>query len=447
MTISRPCLSARHGLVALALANAVTVSTLYWGQALVWRALDEFGPSSAVNLMPGATLIGYAAGVAGLAGFGGDLSSATNLGKHFLLLIAALCAAAMAPTPHLLTAACLLIGVGCALTQRLLCCATSLVSPERRAQTIGWIIAAGLCGIVLTRALGPAAADRFGWRDVFVIDALLATIAGLATILVAARVRRLPDGASSLPVPGATLLWRGQATLRQAALQQAVVFAAFNMGWAVFPRIAHGEGAVPSLAMGVVALLGAGAALLSGRVCTQRNTAGVARAGFAAVSVRKHCGRLRHTDAGLVLFGHGAAGCWNAGLVGRQPGARSGACVQPGNPRPPDCHGHDDRLRRRSRRFGHRQFAAERRLNKRRLCSDDDTKDAFPTLTDACSTSLTAHKHPMLCRLPQRGVALCVTFRPIRLISKVRARASFKNSRVQPIWRKLSAIIAAPLPS
>lgn len=285
MTISRPCLSARHGLVALALANAVTVSTLYWGQALVWRALDEFGPSSAVNLMPGATLIGYAAGVAGLAGFGGDLSSATNLGKHFLLLIAALCAAAMAPTPHLLTAACLLIGVGCALTQRLLCCATSLVSPERRAQTIGWIIAAGLCGIVLTRALGPAAADRFGWRDVFVIDALLATIAGLATILVAARVRRLPDGASSLPVPGATLLWRGQATLRQAALQQAVVFAAFNMGWAVFPRIAHGEGAVPSLAMGVVALLGAGAALLSGRVCTQRNTAGVARAGFAAVSV------------------------------------------------------------------------------------------------------------------------------------------------------------------
>ncbi len=285
ITISQPRAASTNVLIALAAANAVTVSTLYWGQALVWRAIDEFGPSATISLMPGATLIGYAAGVAGLAAIAGDLTDPRNLGRQFLLLVAALCGAALAPTPVMLTGACLLIGVGCALTQRLLCCATTAVAPEHRAQTIGWIIAAGLCGIVLARAFGPAAADFLGWRPVFAMDAVLAGLAGAAATTVSARLYRRSAGMQPMPLPKATSLWRGEVTLRRAALQQAVVFAVFNMGWAVFPRIAQGGGALPALSMGIVALLGASAALVSGRFCARWNTAGVARAGFAAVSV------------------------------------------------------------------------------------------------------------------------------------------------------------------
>ena len=69
-----------------------------------------------ISLMPAATLVGYASGVAGLAALAGDLSNPRNLGRQFLLLVAALSAAAVAPTPFVLTASCLLIGIGCALT-------------------------------------------------------------------------------------------------------------------------------------------------------------------------------------------------------------------------------------------------------------------------------------------------------------------------------------------
>src|SRR4051794_1508393 len=97
----------RAGLLPpLMLANGVAVSTLYWGQAVVGRAVQEFGPSAAVSLMPGAALAGYAAGVAGLALVAGDLTSPRGMGGQFGLLVLALTAAAFAPVAIALTLSC-----------------------------------------------------------------------------------------------------------------------------------------------------------------------------------------------------------------------------------------------------------------------------------------------------------------------------------------------------
>ena len=282
MVHARPALAGL--LVPLALANGVTVSTLYWGQAVVSRAVAEFGPSALISLMPGATLFGYAAGVALLAGLAGDLTAPRGMGGQFALLVVALCAAATGRAALVLTISCLFIGLGCSLTQRLLTVGTTAVAPEKRAQTIGWIIAAGLCGIVIARAVVPALSDRIGWRGVFWIDAAMAGFSGLAGTVVSSLVYRQSHGANGPKSPRAAALWRGEATLRRAALQQAAVFAAFNMGWAVFPRLV-GAGPRASITMGLVALLGAGAALVSGRVCGRVGPGRVARAGLIAVAV------------------------------------------------------------------------------------------------------------------------------------------------------------------
>ncbi len=61
-------------LMPLIVANGVTVSALYWAQSVVVSASAEFGPSTAIRLMPGATLVGYAIGVAMLAGMARDLT-------------------------------------------------------------------------------------------------------------------------------------------------------------------------------------------------------------------------------------------------------------------------------------------------------------------------------------------------------------------------------------
>ncbi len=280
-----PLIASERLLVPLIMANAATVSTLYWAQAVVTGAAAEFGASAWIGLMPGLTLGGYAAGVALLASAGGDLTSPQGLGRQAMLLTAALCAAAAAPTPMLAAVACAFIGLGCALTQRLLACASTAVSAERRAETIGLIIAAGLCGIVLARAMVPAASGALGWRTMFWLDAGWSGSCLLLATWAAARL----EGEAPAPAHGrlisAASLWRREPGLRRAALQQAAVFAAFNMGWALFARSVASTHAASSLPMGVVASLGAVAAVLSGRVCGRWDPARVARAGLLTAIV------------------------------------------------------------------------------------------------------------------------------------------------------------------
>lgn len=269
-------------LIWLGVMNGASVSTLYWAQSLLIRAAAEFDASPMVRLMPGATLAGYAAGVALLAAVARDLTSPVGLILHLLVLTGGLCAVASADGPTMTAVACLVIGLGCSVTQRLLASATSAAPAERRAETIGWMIAFGLSGIVLARACVPVASGWLGWRTMFWVDAVIIATLGIGAAFAAGRARRSPPLTANATLPAAAALWRREPTLRQAALQQAIVFAAFNAGWALYPRLLLHDGVAPAIPMGVVASLGAGAAIVSGRLCARSNPGEVARAGLVA---------------------------------------------------------------------------------------------------------------------------------------------------------------------
>lgn len=275
-------LTAGGTLFWLVLMNGASVSTLYWAQSLVARAAAEFGASPLVGLMPGASLAGYAAGVALLASVARDLTSPRGLLLHLLVLAGGLCLVACAPAPAIATLACLIIGLGCSLTQRLLACAVSSVAPEARSQTIGWIIGGGLCGIVLARACVPMASAWFGWRSLFWADAIIVVVLGSGATFAADRAWRVSSQGVRPPLAPASVLWRREKRLRRAAIEQAIVFAAFNLGWAVYPRLLASDGIAPMLPMGIVAGLGAGAAIVAGRVCARWEPDAVARSGLVA---------------------------------------------------------------------------------------------------------------------------------------------------------------------
>ncbi len=255
--------------------------------------------------MPGATLAGYAGGVALLASAGGDLTSPGGLLRHVLLLVGALCAAAAAPTASAAVLACFVVGLGCSLTQRLLACATDVVGPDDRARTIGFVVGGGLCGIVLARAAVPSACLLLGWRGMFALSACLAAACGVRAAMSCAR-RPSRAVRVAAPLPAALSLWRAEPVLRRAAVQQACVFAAFNLSWAVFPRLLAVEGTPRGLAMGAVASLGAAAALLSGRFCAARGARDVAWLGLAAVGI---------AAPSLLLARHMLPGCASMGLL------------------------------------------------------------------------------------------------------------------------------------
>lgn len=278
-----PRSSARSLLLALLVLNGVTVSTLYWAQAVASMVRLEFGPSAWVSLMPSATLVGYAIGVALLAGLARDLTTANGLGLHALLLGVGLGTAAVAPAVPLIALDCVLIGIGCSLTQRLLACATSAVSARLRGPVIGGVIASGLVGIVAARALVPVASAAVGWRTMFMLDAGLICTCGIVAAIAALRADRHAWESDAAPLPSCWTLWRREPVLRRAALQQAIVFASFNLGWAIFPRIVAAGDGFASSPMGVVASLGACAALGAGWACKRYPAARIANLGLCSV--------------------------------------------------------------------------------------------------------------------------------------------------------------------
>ena len=270
-----------HGLIWFAMLNGATVSTLYWTQSLAFDAATAFEASSIVRLIPAATFAGYAAGVALLAAAARDLTSGHGLLLHLIVLTAGLCALASAAAPIVSVLACGAIGLGCALTQRMLACATGAAPAEAQSGAVGQVIAAGLAGIVVARAGVPIASAWLGWQNLFWADAAIVAALGLAALAAVGRQPvRPPLGLAT--VPSALSLWRSARLLRRAGLQQAVVFAAYNLGWTVFPGLLAESGIAPAAAMGFVAGAGAIAALVSGRLCATVAPAKVARAGLTA---------------------------------------------------------------------------------------------------------------------------------------------------------------------
>jgi hypothetical protein len=274
-------------LAVLLLLNGATVSTLYWAQSVAGLARLDLGASLWISLMPSAALVGYAIGVALLAAAARDLTTPSGLGLHALLLGVGLSAASVAPAAPAVAAACVLIGVGCSLTQRALACATSAVPARQRGPVIGCVIASGLTGIVAARAIVPAASVALGWRTMFILDAALMCTLGLVAAIAAGRseCRGWDGDREPMPLPSAWRLWRREPVLRRAALQQACVFAVFNGGWAVFPRTLAHAGVAGAVPMGTVASLGAVAAVTAGWLCRQQAPSKVALAGFGAAAL------------------------------------------------------------------------------------------------------------------------------------------------------------------
>ncbi|MGI4795332.1 MAG: MFS transporter [Janthinobacterium lividum] len=270
------------GIATLALVlmmTTATVSTIYWPQALLMQIRTELGDPTLVALLPGASLLGYAAGVTGLAIASQNLANRSGLVWHGVVLVAGITALAAAPTAMAAVLACLLVGAGCALTQRLLIIATTTWRPERRAEIIGLLIACGLGGIVVARAWIGDIAQRIGWRHALVLDAVLIVIL-LALLFTTKWPEPTEPVLRPISIPG---LWCRYPTLRHAALHQAVIFAAFNAGWAVLPMLTT----TTPTTRAVVAGVGALTAVVAGQTARRFRSASLAAIAplFIAVAV------------------------------------------------------------------------------------------------------------------------------------------------------------------
>lgn len=278
-------------LVALfSLCAGVLVANLYYAQPLIELIGPQIGLSpSHASLIVSLTQIGYAVGLFFLVPLADLYENRRLLLLSGTAATASLVAAALStqPGPFLLVS--LLLGLSSVSVQILIPLAAHLAPEATRGRTVGTIMGGLLSGILLARPLSSLLAEALGWRAVFVAAAAmtLATVAIIALTL----PRRVPEHRARYLELLASLwhLLMRFPLLRQRALYQGLLFAAFSLFWTAVPLELAGRHGLSQAQIGVFALvgaLGAVAAPVAGRLADAGHTriASLAAMALAALS-------------------------------------------------------------------------------------------------------------------------------------------------------------------
>ncbi|MGJ5749435.1 putative MFS family arabinose efflux permease [Streptomyces puniciscabiei] len=265
----------RRVILVLALACGVSVSTIYFPQAISSLiATDLDIPAGSASLVVTAAQFGYAGGIFLLVPLGDRLPSRRLIVTLLALTAAGLVVAGAAPTLPVLVAASAAIGVTTVVPQIIIPMAAGLVPPERRGAVTGTLLSGLIGGILLARTFGGTLGEWLGWRAPYLVAAAL--VLALAGTL----ARVVPDTTPSSGHRYATLisaplrLLREEPDLRRSCLYQATVFAGFSAAWTALTLLvtgpAYGRGAQ---AVGVLGLVGAASMFctpLAGRAADRR---------------------------------------------------------------------------------------------------------------------------------------------------------------------------------
>ncbi|MBK1684065.1 MFS transporter [Rhodoferax fermentans] len=268
----------------LASGAGLAVASLYYSQPMLGILATDMGASTVdVGFVPTLTQLGYALGILLLAPLGDRHDRRQIILIKALLLVAALLAAAWAPSFTWLLAASLAIGLTATLAQDIVPAAATLAPAARRGKVVGTVMTGLLLGILLSRVVSGFVAEHFGWRSMFVAAATGVAIIGIAVW------RGLPRFAPTTTLPYRALLgslWallQRHASLRQAALAQGLLSVGFSAFWSTLAVMLHAKpfemGSAVAGAFGLAGAVGALAAPLAGHLADRRGPELVTRLG------------------------------------------------------------------------------------------------------------------------------------------------------------------------
>ncbi|MFJ8931425.1 MFS transporter [Streptomyces sp. NPDC102364] len=251
----------RGGVAVLSCTAGVALANNYAIQpALGDVARDTGSSAAAIGLVTTAALGGCIAGFAFLLPLADRAAPRRLVAGQLALLTAGLLLASCAPGLGLLLLAYVMVGAGASVSAMASTIAGRGVPGERRGAAVAGVAAGMSAGILLSRLVGGALADAFGWRG------MLLAFAGLVVVCGAIAWARLPGerpegggGGGYLgtlaALPG---LLRRHRALRLAVLSGSLWYLAFSLVWvALTVRLAQPPYGLDAAHIGLYSLAGA----------------------------------------------------------------------------------------------------------------------------------------------------------------------------------------------
>jgi predicted MFS family arabinose efflux permease len=246
------------------------VANIYYAQPIVELIAPDLGLSAqSASLIVSLTQIGYALGLLFLVPLADLVENRRLMIATATVATASLVGAATMEHANGFLLVSLLLGFSSVSVQMLIPLAAHLAPEASRGKVVGNIMSGLLLGILLARPVSSVVADHFGWRAVFMLAALvMLAIVALLALTIPQRKPQHQATYGQLLKSLATLMAR-HAVLRERALYQGLLFAAFSLFWTTVPvELArhHGLSQTQIAVFALVGAMGAIAAPIAGRL-------------------------------------------------------------------------------------------------------------------------------------------------------------------------------------
>ncbi|MCT8342416.1 MULTISPECIES: MFS transporter [Photorhabdus] len=231
-TAIKPNLISSVSLILLSAACGFAVANIYYNQPLLPVIGTSFNVNGSISgWIATLTQIGYAMGLL----FFGPLGDALSRRKLiFCLLIGniiSLILCATAPNFTYLLASSLIVGLTSISAQIIIPAVSGWVIPEKRGRAVGSLMSGLFAGALLARALSGAVGEHVGWREMFILAALIDICLLFLVWFILPQIEIPHTITYSQLLISLGKLIKQQSLLREAALSGFLLFAAFNTLW------------------------------------------------------------------------------------------------------------------------------------------------------------------------------------------------------------------------
>lgn len=252
----------------------LVIANLYYSQPLLQLIADDLGESeAATSRIAMVTQLGYATGLLFIVPLGDMFRRKRIILIDFVFILLSLLAVALSPSLAAITVASFFLGLTSVIPQVFLPLTAQLSKPGEAPKNMATVITGLLIGMLLSRVFSGILAQYTGWRTVYFTALGVLFIFGIVLAVRLPEIQPTFKGTYRQLMRSILHYVRILPDLRMAALRGALTFGSFSILWSTLAfQLASppfNAGSDVAGAMGLIGVIGAVAANITGRLTTK----------------------------------------------------------------------------------------------------------------------------------------------------------------------------------